>query len=71
MTRQVAHRDSDVVRGTLELDMAGHSPSGASIAADGRRWLFSGWAELGAALEDWRVAAAAGGAPADGHVAHP
>jgi hypothetical protein len=46
-----------VERAILELETDGRSPEGALIAADGRRHVFAGWAELGAALEDWRTIA--------------
>jgi hypothetical protein len=49
-----AHR---LERAILELETDGRSPEGALIAADGRRRVFAGWAELGAALEDWRAVA--------------
>ncbi|MEX2553664.1 MAG: hypothetical protein WD627_11770 [Actinomycetota bacterium] len=62
MTTQPYRRDRiGIVRATLELETAGRSPSGALIAADGRRRVFSGWAELGAALEDWRTEGLADG----------
>jgi hypothetical protein len=55
VTEQAGHDRNGVVRGTIELKTAGRSPNGALIGADGQRWVFSGWAELGAALEDWRA----------------
>jgi hypothetical protein len=69
VTQQAGHDRDGHVRGALELETAGRSPNGTLIAADGRRWVFSGWTELGAALEDWRTAPAAVDLPASGHVA--
>ena len=51
-----------IERATLEIQTEGRSPSGALIAAGGRRMEFAGWAELGAVLEEWRHAARSRGA---------
>jgi hypothetical protein len=56
---QARHGGNGVVRATLEIEAAGQSPSGALIAADGLRRVFAGWAEFGAALEEWRAVARA------------
>jgi hypothetical protein len=53
-----AHRHdegTEVERATIEIETDGRIPRGALIAADGRRHVFAGWLEFGAALEDWRA----------------
>jgi hypothetical protein len=43
-----------VARATLEIETEGRSPGGVLITAQGRELAFSGWAEFGAVIEDWR-----------------
>jgi hypothetical protein len=43
-----------VARATLEIETEGRSPGGVLITAQGRELAFSGWAEFGAAIDDWR-----------------
>jgi hypothetical protein len=57
MTDELPGDATEVERATIEIEADGHSPRGGLITADGRRRAFAGWAELGAALEDWRAAA--------------
>jgi hypothetical protein len=70
VTEQAGHDRNGVVRGVIELETAGRCPTGTLIRADGRRRAFSGWTELGAALEEWRAASVADGVPASGRVAN-
>lgn len=53
--------DSRLARATLEMETDHKAPGGAVITTDGHRFAFSGWAEMGAAIEAWREAAAADG----------
>ncbi len=50
-----SHEDHGLARATLELETDGRTPGGAVITAEGHRFAFSGWAELAAAIEDWRA----------------
>jgi hypothetical protein len=47
------------VTATLEMDTGAARPSGVLSNGLGQRLEFSGWAELAAAIEEWRRRAAA------------
>jgi hypothetical protein len=55
MRDQQAATGAQRARATLELAVGGSSPVGSLITAEGTRLSFSGWAELGAAIEEWRA----------------
>jgi hypothetical protein len=46
---------------TIELSLAAQAPNGVLTDGQGRTRRFSGWIELAAAIEDWRISTA----PAD------
>ena len=50
-----SHEDGRLARATLEMETDGRTPGGAVITTAGHRFVFSGWAELAAAIEDWRA----------------
>ena len=43
---------------TIELDAGTEAPTGSLTDGDGQARRFSGWIELAAAIEDWRISAA-------------
>jgi molybdenum-dependent DNA-binding transcriptional regulator ModE len=51
-TRQ---KDRWFAHATLEMEAGGKAPGGAMVTTHGHRFAFSGWAELAAAIEDWRA----------------
>jgi hypothetical protein len=58
----IAQMSDQRARATLELEAGRSSPVGALITGEGERLAFSGWAELGATVEEWRTRLPAGGA---------
>ncbi len=50
-----SHGGGRLTRATLEMETDGKAPGGTVITADGHRFAFAGWAELAAAIEDWRA----------------
>ncbi len=60
MTEPTLNARQAVARATLEIETEGRSPGGVLITADGRELAFSGWAEFGATIDDWRTGARPG-----------